>query len=125
MRWLLASAGTLVLCVPGVAAHQVKPEEVVARLQASSLREAFDITQVVRDPAVPRLLIVRVGSGWYKVSASQRRSAAERWHALWQSSVRNGIVAVLDGATGQPLVNYNARGRALLKERAATPARDE
>ena len=83
---------------------------------------AFDVREVRRDPDLPRLLVIRVGPRWSEVPAGQRIEWAEEWHHLWRSTIANGILAVLDSATEDPLVNFDADGRATLKTTRAPTA---
>ncbi len=110
----------LVLPAGGAHAHRLKPEQVVAQLQADHVRRAYAITSVTRDSALPRLLVIRVGRGWQDVP--RRDAVAEQWLRLWREAVHDGIVAVLDDASDQPLVNFDARGNAVLKNGQAAPA---
>ena len=108
---------------PAVFAHWAKPEEVIAVLQAPAVRERFGITQVSRDAKLPRLLLIRVDARWDSVAAEQRRQSAEEWEHLWRSSVAQGIVAVVDDATGKTRLSFDAHGRARLdNEPPAAPA---
>ena len=60
------------LVVASAAAHSLAPEEILRRLGSTESRDTFDVREVRRDPALPRLLVVRVGSRWSAVSAAQR-----------------------------------------------------
>lgn len=60
--------------------------------------------------------MIRVGPQWFEKTAADRRAAAERWWQQWRHAVPQGIVAILDEATGQSLVSFDARGRAGVKE---------
>ena len=84
------------------------------------MRASYDVTDVVRAENLPRLLIVRVGRGWASVDSLRRVSAAEEWYQLWRDAVPDGILGVVDAAD-QPLVNFDASGRARL--RAPGPSR--
>ena len=102
-------------------AHWATPEELIRRLESDATRTAFDIREVRRDPALPRLLVIRVGPRWSEVPAERRTEWAEEWNHLWRSTLKNGIVAVLDSATDHPLVNFDAEGHATLKDVRPTP----
>lgn len=111
-RWvaLAVAAGVTV----AAHAHRVGPEQVIAWLADPVRREAFAIRDVRRDPALPRLLLVRVTARWHTVPAAERVEAAEHWRHLWRDGVAGGIVAVLDAESDAPVVNFDARGRARL-----------
>lgn len=112
------------LVVASAAAHSLAPEEILRRLGSTESRDTFDVREVRRDPALPRLLVVRVGSRWSAVSAAQRTAWAEEWQHAWRSSVRNGIFAVLAADSDEPVVNFDASGRARLSEPPAKPTAD-
>lgn len=97
-------------------AHWTSPEELIRRLESNQIRHTFDVREVRRDPALPRLLLIRVGPRWSEVPAERRTAWAEEWNHLWRSTIPSGIVAVLDAGTDQPLVNFDPAGRATLKE---------
>jgi hypothetical protein len=98
------------------AAHWVKPEDVIARLQAPELRARFDIVSVAPNAKLPRLVLIRVGPKWHEVPEDQRTSAAEQWQHLWRDSTPGGVIAILDATSDAPLVNFDAQGHATLKE---------
>ncbi len=109
------------LCVAaGAAAHFITPEEVLASLQTPGTRNAFGIESAERDGKLPRLLLIRVGPHWSAVPEGRRIGAAEEWQYLWADAVPSGIVAILDAVTDQPLVNFDASGRAVLKSASTT-----
>jgi hypothetical protein len=108
------AAGIGILAGPA-SGHWVEPEQILRRLESEEARKAFGIEEVRRDPALPRLLLIRVGEGWAKVAPAERIRAAEEWNHLWASSVRSGIVAIVDSRTYKALVNCDANGKAVLK----------
>jgi hypothetical protein len=108
----------------GATAHSVDPDSVVRELRAPAVRERFDVTAVARHADLPRLLVIRVGTGWHRVAAGSRREAAETWLARWRHATPQGIVAILDDASGRSLVNFDVGGRALLEDERAG-ARDD
>jgi hypothetical protein len=103
------------LLAAATAAHSVRPEDVVARLQSPELRARFDILSVAPNPKLPRLVLIRVGPKWHDVPNGDRIHAAEQWQHLWRDSMPGGIVAILDAASDAPLVNFDAEGHARLK----------
>lgn len=117
----MAMAAAPLVLASGAAAHWLAPEALIAKLQEPANRERFGITQVTRDPKLPRLLFVRVGPQWERVPAAERREAAEQWFHLWRGGIAQGIVAVLDDATGRSLVNFDANGRAQLTGAPGAP----
>jgi len=107
---------TVACAVTGAAAHSVDPESVVRELRAPALRERFDVRAVERHADLPRLLVVRVGPGWPRVASGRRRESAEAWLARWRHAVPQGIVAIVDAASGRSLVNFDVGGRAVLED---------
>ena len=106
-------------------AHWLRPEEIVADLANDpQLRQRVGVTGVHNDPKLPRLLIVNVRRGvWQSVPETERVRLAEEWLDTWRHNVPEGIVAVLDAATQQSLVNFDGLGHARLPQLApaATP----
>ena len=101
--------------VTGVArAHTVTPDEVVARLDGAAVRASYDVVGAKRLDGLPRLLVVRVGPGWREVPADKRRAAAEEWAEDWRHAVAQGVVSIVDAASGDTVVNFDAHGRAHL-----------
>jgi hypothetical protein len=98
-----------------VTAHWQRAEDLLANLRSAEMRTAFGIVSAAPDPALARLLVVRVDQRWRAVSDTERRSAAETWLAHWREAIPQGIVAILDDATARPLVNFDATGRAAMK----------
>jgi hypothetical protein len=110
-HWLRIAAGLAVLATAGPAApHQETPEILIADLGSAKTREASGIARVARDAAQPRLLVVRVGEGWWKLPAEVRRDRAAEWATRWRHAVPQGIVAVVDAKTEQPVVRFGPRG---------------
>ena len=101
------------------AAHWARPEDVIGRIGAQTVRETLGVVEVARDPRLPRLLVVRVGEKWRGAEPSARRAAAEEWWSSWRHTVPQGIVAVLEHGTDRPLVNFDPDGRAVLQDAAA------
>jgi hypothetical protein len=99
-------------------AHHATPEQVVARLKTADVRASFDVTRVERSRELPRMLVVRVGTGWAQVDPVRRVETAEEWYTLWRDAVPNGILAIVDAAD-RPLVNFDPGGRARLQKPAA------
>ena len=95
------------------AAHRPAADEVIAEL-AGERGRAAGVVSVKRDPNVPRLLLVRVGAGWYALAPERRLALADAWRTHWREAVPDGLVGVLDETTGRPAVNYDGRGRARL-----------
>ncbi len=102
--------GAVVLVATTALAHWQTPDEVVAELNAPALRATSGVERATRDPKSPRLLVVRVGAGWYALAAEERREQAEEWLALWRHNVAQGIVAVLDARTERPVVRFAPGG---------------
>ena len=98
--------------VAGARAHTVSPDEILARLRAPALREAYDVEDVSRLERLPRLLLVRVGPRWRDVPLEQRRAVAEDWARSWEHAVPQGIVSIVDARSGDAVVNFDALGNA-------------
>ena len=101
--------------VAGARAHTVSPDEILARLRAPALREAYDVEDVSRLERLPRLLLVRVGPRWRDVPLEQRRAVAEDWARSWEHAVPQGIVSIVDARSGDAVVNFDALGNAHLE----------
>ena len=118
-----------VLVVMGTAvahAHWMRPEDIVAGLASDAqLRERLGVVAVQIEPQLPRLLIIKVDRArWEAASAEARTTLAEEWLETWRHNVPEGIVAVLDAATEQSVVNFDGLGHARLRQLlpAATPS---
>lgn len=108
-------AGLLLVVTTGLAhAHSETPDDVVAALGDASTRARMGVEKVERDGANPRVLVLRVGKAWYEHSEDERREAAARWRERWQQAVPQGVVAVLDAKTEQPVVRFAPGGRVFL-----------
>jgi len=105
-----AALPLLLLALGGrAAAHWVTPEAIVADLNGPP-GKALGVERAVRDEKAPRLLVVRVGPHWYAIPAAKRRVQAEAWLELWRHNIPQGIVAVLDATSDQPVVRYAPGG---------------
>jgi hypothetical protein len=91
-------------------AHWVPPEAILAELNADAQRQRTGVERAVRDAAVPRLLVVRVGERWYKRPADVRRIEVGEWRETWRHTVAQGVVSVLDAATDRPVVRFGPGG---------------
>ena len=98
--------------------HRLTPEQVMARVRATDMSAHFYVAEVERSAALPRMLVVRVGPGWWDAEASLRTQVAEKWLHMWESAVTGGIVAVVDDRD-RAVVNYDGNGRARLEPRPA------
>jgi hypothetical protein len=105
-----AAAGTLLLLAAPAAAHFASPESILTGVNAEETRRAWGVERAARDAKVPRLLVIRVGPHWYARPASERRTQAAAWHDLWRTNVSQGITAILDDATGKPVVQFGRGG---------------
>lgn len=103
----------------------MRPEDIVAGLANDpQLQQQVGVVAVERIPALPRLLVIKVRRAqWESVSAETRTKLAEEWLETWRHNVAEGIVAVLDAATEQSVVNFDGLGHARLvgDGTAATP----
>jgi hypothetical protein len=95
-------------------AHFVTPEEVLARLNRADVKATTGIELTEQQANLDRHLIVKVNERWQELSPSRRRKLAAEWLALWRHAKRGGIVSVVDGRSGEPVVNYTASGEVLV-----------
>lgn len=116
-RLALISAAVLAGLVTTAHAHSLSAAQVMARLRAADMVEAFDVVSVERKADLERLLLVRVGPGWQRADPALRREVAQKWLHMWKAATANGIVAVLDADSEASLVGFDAQGRATLKVR--------
>jgi len=107
---LLLAAGVVLLAAGQAVAHWEDPEGIVADLNGPATRSAIGVERAERDAQTPRLLIVRVGERWYSLPEVVRLEQAGTWLERWRHSVKQGIVAVLDAATDQPVVHFGPGG---------------
>jgi hypothetical protein len=108
MSRLVAVLG-LALVAPAWA-HTPSPDDVVASLAAPPARVAAGVERVERDGKNPRLLLVRVGSGWFALSRDARAQLAAEWHESWLRAVPQGVIAILDARTDRAVVRYGRGG---------------
>ena len=108
MSRLVAVLG-LALVAPAWA-HTPSPDDVVASLAAPPARVAAGVDRVERDVKNPRLLLVRVGSGWFALSRDARAEMAAEWYGSWRRAVPQGVIAVLDARTDRAVVRYGRGG---------------
>jgi hypothetical protein len=98
---------TIALAWPGAAvAHWAAPEEVVAQVAAPSARKALGVEAATQDQHNARVLVIRVGPGWYALPREKRAKQSREWLDIWQRSVEHGIVAILDAKTDKPAVRF-------------------
>jgi hypothetical protein len=100
---------TFLLAAASVWAHTPAAEEVVASLATPAARVAMGVERVERDGRNPRVLVIRVGAGWFAQPRADRAAAAVRWRDAWRLAVPAGIVAVLD-ARERPVVQWGRGG---------------
>ena len=110
------------LCVlpsPAARAHWISPDEIIAGFRQNKvLQQQIGIAEAYRDPGLPRLLIIKVHRDrWESVPAAERIKLAEDWLETWHHNVDQGILGILDAATSESVVNFDADGNARLVER--------
>lgn len=116
VRFLVLAAALLFGAPAG--AHWLTPEEIIAGIGNPALGAAVGITSVRSDPGLPRLLIISVDRDrWEAVPAPDRVKLAEDWYQTWRHNVSDGIVAIVDVATHQSVVHFDAFGKAAIRER--------
>jgi len=91
-------------------AHAPSPDDVVASLVAPAARVAAGVERVERDTTNPRLLLVRVGPGWFALPRDARAEMAAEWHESWRRAVPQGVIAILDARTDRAVVRYGRGG---------------
>lgn len=121
MKGVVAVA--LVLAAASARAHSLAPDEVVASLSEPSARVAMGVERAVVDAKNPRVLVIRVGPEWFHLPADARVDAASSWRSSWRSAVPQGVVAVLDAGTSEPVVRYGPAGRVVGVKSSAEPVR--
>jgi hypothetical protein len=110
MSILVLAAGFVLLAAGTASAHWEDPDAIVADLNGPATRSATGVERVERDAQTPRLLIVRVGERWFALPEAVRIEQAGAWLGRWRHSVQQGIVAVLDATTDQPVVHFGPGG---------------
>ena len=117
-RGAALGAAFLLLFVLPVAArgHWLKPEEILAGLrQNPRLRDSVGLVDARVDPALPRLLVIKVKRDtWVQIPPDKRLALAQDWYDTWRHNVDAGIVAVLDAANDKSLIHFDGVGRAQL-----------
>jgi hypothetical protein len=91
-------------------AHTLSSEEVIASLATPTARVAAGVERAERDPRNPRVLVVRVGPGWFAMTPAARAGMAADWWAGWRRAVPQGVVAVLDRGTDRAVVRFGRAG---------------
>jgi len=110
VRPVPAVLAMLVALAGGAAAHETRPEDILADLNSGQSRTTRGVEGAERSPSNPRVLVIRVGRGWYDLPPDSRRNLARLWLADWRKSVAQGIIAVLDARTDEPVVQFGAGG---------------
>lgn len=108
MRALALAALLALARVAG--AHSLAPEVVVAELSAPASRVSLGIERAGPDARNARVLVVRVGPRWFALPVALRTSVAAQWRTAWRDAVPQGVVAVLDARTEEPVVRYGRAG---------------
>lgn len=115
-----AAVGLLVLLAVPAAAHWVSPESIVAGVNADETRRRWGVETAERDAKTPRLLVIRVGPGWYARSVPDRTAQAAAWYDFWHHNVPRGIVSILDAKSETPVVQFG-RGGSVTEVTAVPP----
>jgi len=100
----------VVLAAASARAHWASPDEIVAGMMTPAARVATGVERAERDANNARVLLVRVGPGWFGLPAPVRTTTAAEWYASWRHTVPQGVVAVLDVRTDEPVVRYGREG---------------
>ena len=113
----LGAAFLLSLLPVAALGHWLKPEEILAGLrQDPRLRQSVGLVDARIDPALPRLLVIKVKrEPWDQIPPEKRLALAQDWYDTWRHNVDEGIVAILDAANDASLVEFDGLGRAHLK----------
>ena len=114
---------TLAMIAAPARAHWMRPEDIVAGLASDArLRDELGVVAVQIQADLPRLLVIKVDRVRWEAAAPQVRiTLAEEWLETWRHNVPEGIVAVLDRATDQSVVNFDGLGHAQLRVTPAVP----
>ena len=116
-RAALGAALLLLFVLPAAArGHWLTPQEILAGLrQNPRLRESVGLVDARVDPALPRLLVIKLKRDtWEQIPADKRLALAQDWYDTWRHNVDGGIVALLDAANDKSLVHFDGAGRAQL-----------
>lgn len=114
----LGLASVVLTPLPGHS-HRLTPDQVITRFRAADMAKTFDVAQVERSADLARMLVVRVGDGWWEAKSEDRVRVAEKWLHMWRDAVPGGIVAVVD-PSDRPVLNYDGNGKARLEPRPAS-----
>ena len=109
-RGKLATLILLAALAGRAAAHTIAPAAVVAELNAEKHRTARGIQRAEQSAENPRLLVIHVAPGWYGIDVPTRIALAGLWRDRWRHSVEQGVIAVLDGRTDEPVIEVGAGG---------------
>ncbi len=103
----------MIICVMAITAiaHTVPKEEVIIYINSKEVKQSACVEKAEMQKDLPRLLVVEVGDCWFKLSEKERRIFAKKWHIIWQHSVPNGIVSVIEKSTGEAVVSFRPDGR--------------
>lgn len=114
-RWVAPGAVALLagLALGAAEAHWIKPEDIVAGLNANQeLKAKAGLLEARRDPKLPRLLLIEVdGAKWRALPPEQQRFLAGQWAEDWRHNVAEGIVGIVDRETQKSLVDFDATGK--------------
>jgi hypothetical protein len=91
-------------------AHTPSADDVVASLGTPAARVASGVERAERDLTNPRVLVVRVGAGWFGLSRDVRAGMASEWYESWRRAVPQGVIAILDAHTDRTVVRYGRGG---------------
>lgn len=111
----------LVALTGAAAGHAPPPAGVVAAIDGEASRRAWGVEGARRDAQTPRLLVIRVGPGWYARPIAARRAQAAEWLRVWRHAVERGVVAVVDGRTAAAVVRFGPGGQVLEVAEAPRP----
>ncbi len=103
-------------------AHHLTRQQVIALLNGAEVKRQGGIVEVAVDKSLDRLLVIRVGLRWYRLSEADRKRLASSWHSLWRNAVPHGSLAVVDSETHDPVVNFQSSGRITLLNRSKVVA---
>ena len=106
---------------PVANAHHLTVQQVLDGLNSDGMKKQAGVEEAAVDKKVTRLLWIRIGPRWYKLTDLERERLAVQWLKMWKDAVPNGIVSVVDLVTSEPVVSYHPSGKVTFSVHRASP----